>query len=395
MLSIGLFTYSTKPRGSVVHATHLAEALTRRGHDVTLYALSKAGDHLYREVGCPVVYLPAKKAPAEPDALIAQRVQEVADGLAALRPRHDLYHAEDCLVASGLLAKRSELKLKPLVRTLHHLEHFVSPYLRDCQRRSILEADAVACVSQVSQRDVARELGRACPIIGNGVDIGRFAPDLQLEHETRARFAVAPDEPVVLSVGGVEPRKNSFCALEAVVPLLRQQSKLRWLIAGGDSIWEHDTYRAGFRDRLSRLEPALRARIVELGPVSERELTGLYGISQILLCPSLQEGFGLCVLEALAARTAVVVSEQAPFTEYLTPDVASFVQPGSPASIGDGLARLLQDEALRQRRVRAGAAHVRTFSWQRVALEHERLYTRVLYQTSRRWIATHEDPAHA
>jgi len=395
MLSIGLFTYSTKPRGSVVHATHLAEALMQRGHDVTLYALSKSGDRLYREVGCQVVYLRAEKAPAEPDALIAQRVREVADGLAASRPRHDVYHAEDCLVASGLLAKRTELKLKPLVRTLHHLEHFVSPYLRDCQRRSILEADAVACVSQVSQRDVERELGRACPIIGNGVDLARFAPDQQLEQATRARFAIAPDGRVVLSVGGVEPRKNSFCALEAVVPLLRQHPKLRWLIAGGDSIWEHDTYRAGFRDRLSRLEPALRARIVELGPVSERELTGLYGISQILLCPSLQEGFGLCVLEALAARTAVVVSQQAPFTEYLTPDVASFVRPGSPASIGEGLSRLLLDEPLRQQRVSAGAAHVRAFSWQRVALEHERLYARVLYQTSRRWIATHEDPAHA
>jgi glycosyltransferase-like protein len=395
MLSIGLFTYSTKPRGSVVHATYLAEALNRRGHDVTLYALSKAGDRLYREVGCKVVYLSAEKAPTEPDALIAQRVREVADGVARLRPRHDVYHAEDCLVASGLLAKRAELQLKPLVRTLHHLEHFVSPYLRDCQRRSILEADAVACVSQVSQRDVQRELGRACPSIGNGVDIARFAEDLPLERETRARFAIAADERIVLSVGGVEPRKNSFCALEALLPLLRQQPKLRWLIAGGDSIWEHDTYRAGFRDRLSRLEPALRGRILELGPVTERELTGLYGTSQVLLCPSLQEGFGLCVLEALAARTAVVVSEQAPFTEYLTPDVACFVRPASPASIADGLARLLQDEPLRQRMVQAGVAHVQKFSWRRVALEHERLYSRVLYRTSRRWIVTHEDPAHA
>jgi glycosyltransferase-like protein len=395
MLSIGLFTYSTKPRGSVVHATYLAEALAQRGHDVTLYALSKAGDRLYRDVGCKIAYLDAKKAPAQPDALIAQRVREVAEGVAALRPRHDVYHAEDCLVTSGLLAKRSELKLKPLVRTLHHLEHFVSPYLRDCQRRSILEADAVACVSHVSQRDVERELGRLCPIIGNGVDIARFAESPQLEQETRARFAVAPDERIVLSVGGVEPRKNSFCALEALLPLLRQQPKLRWLIAGGDSIWEHDTYRAGFRDRLSRLEPELRARIVALGPVTERELTGLYGISQILLCPSLQEGFGLCVLEALAARTAVIVSEQAPFTEYLTPDVACFVQPGSPASIADGLARLLHDEPLRQRLVGAGEAHAQAFSWRRVALEHERLYSRVLYQTSRRWIVSHEDPAHA
>lgn len=395
MLSIGLFTYSTKPRGSVVHATYLAEALTQRGHDVTLYALSKAGDRLYRDVGCKVVYLNAKTAPAAPDALIAQRVREVADGVAELRPRHDVYHAEDCLVASGLLAKRSALKLKPLVRTLHHLEHFVSPYLRDCQRGSILEADAVACVSRVSQRDVERELGRACPIIGNGVDITRFAECPQLERETRARFGVGLNERIVLSVGGVEPRKNSFCALEALLPLLRQHPELRWLIAGGDSIWEHDSYRAGFRDRLSRLEPALKRQIVELGPVTEGELTGLYGISQILLCPSLQEGFGLCVLEALAARTAVVVSEQEPFTEYLTSEVACFVRPSSPASIAEGLSRLLHDEGQRQHLVQAGEAHAQKFSWQRVALEHERLYSRVLYQTSRRWIATHEDPAHA
>jgi len=395
MLSIGIFTYSTKPRGSVVHATYLAEALTRRGHDVTVYALSKAGDLLYRDVACRVVYLSASKAPTEPDALIRQRVSEVAAGLAELRPRHDVYHAEDCLVSSGILAKRAELRLKPLVRTLHHLEHFVSPYLRECQRRSILEADAVACVSQVSQRDVRRELGRECPIIGNGVDVTRFVPDGSLEAKTRERFGIAPAERVVLSVGGVEPRKNSFCALEAMVPLLRQNPSVRWLIAGGDSIWEHDQYRAGFRDRLSRLPPDVRARVVELGPVSEQELTGLYGISQILLCPSLQEGFGLCVLEAMAARTAVVVSEGEPFSEYLSPDVACFVQPTSKSSITEGVARLLRDDDLREQLVRHGEEHARGFAWERVALEHERLYARTLFQTSRRWIATHEDLAHA
>ncbi len=395
MLSIGLFTYSTKPRGSVVHATYLAEALTRRGHAVTLYALSKAGDRLYRELGCRVVYLEAKAAPAEPDALIAQRVAEVASGLAALQPRHDVYHAEDCLVASGLLAKKAELRLKPLVRTLHHLEHFASPYLRDCQRRSILEAEAVACVSQVSQRDVRRELGRTCPIIGNGVDFARFAADAALQERTRARFGVAANDRVVLSVGGVEPRKNSFCSLEAMVPLLRQHPTLRWLIAGGASIWEHDAYRAGFRDRLGRLEPELRARVVELGPVTEAELTGLYGISQILLCPSLQEGFGLCVLEALSAGAAAVVSDAAPFTEYLTRGVACFVRPGSPASIGEGVARLLGDDQQRLLLARAGREHARTFSWERVAVEHERLYCGAIYRATRRWITTREDPAHA
>ena len=52
MLSIGIFTYSTKPRGSVVHAACLAEALERRGAQVTLYALSKAGDGFFRPLSC-------------------------------------------------------------------------------------------------------------------------------------------------------------------------------------------------------------------------------------------------------------------------------------------------------------------------------------------------------
>jgi glycosyltransferase-like protein len=306
-----------------------------------------------------------------------------------------VYHAEDCLVASGLLAKKAELGLKPLVRTLHHLEHFASPYLRQCQRRSILDADAVACVSQVSQRDVRRELGRACPVIGNGVDIARFAVDPTLQERARARFGIATNERIVLSVGGVEPRKNSFCALEAMLPLLHKHPTLRWLIAGGASIWEHDTYRAGFRDRLGRLSPDVRKRVQELGPVSEAELTGLYGISQILLCPSLQEGFGLCVLEALSAGAVAVVSDTAPFTEYLTREVASFVRPESPASIAEGVARLLDDDDQRLRLARAGREHARTFSWERVAVEHERLYRKVIYQTTRRWIATREDLAHA
>jgi glycosyltransferase-like protein len=395
MTSIGLFTYSTKPRGSVVHATYLAEALAARGHDVTLYALSKAGDNLYRELSCPVVYLAAEPAPAQADALIAQRIREVADGVARLRPRHELYHAEDCLVASGLLSLRSSLGATPIVRTLHHLEHFESAYLRDCQRRSILEADAVACVSRVSQRDVQQALGRSCPIIGNGVDLARFTRDPELVRWAQTRFQVSSGDLVVLSVGGVEPRKNSLRSLEAMVSVLRQHPASCWLIAGGASIWEHDDYRAVFRQRVAALEPELRSRICELGPVTERELSGLYQLSQILLCPSLQEGFGLCVLEALAARTAVVVSQAEPFTEYLTPETAELVDPESSASIAEAVERLWCDAERCARLATAGEQLARSFSWERVAIEHERLYRALLGTSSRAYVGSREESAHA
>lgn len=395
MTSIGVFTYSTKPRGSVVHATYLAEALAARGHDVTLYALSKAGDRLYRELGCPVAYLEAKPAPADADVLINQRIREVAEGVARLQPRHDVYHAEDCLVSSGLLALRSSLELRPLVRTLHHLERFESQYLSECQRRSILEADAVACVSRVSQREVQAELGRYCPIIGNGVDLARFAVDAELSRGARARFGVGHEAAIVLSVGGVEPRKNSLRALEAMTRVLRQCPTLRWLIAGGASIWEHEDYRTVFRQRVAQLEPGVRERVCELGPVTERELSGLYQASQILLCPSLQEGFGLCVLEALAARTAVVVSHAEPFTEYLSRETADFVDPESPASIAEAVEHLLVDAERRAALAAAGERLARAFSWDRVAREHERLYRALLASRSGASTTLHEEPIHA
>lgn len=395
MTSVGLFTYSTKPRGSVVHACYLAEALTARGHEVTLYALSKAGDQMYRELSCPVIYLAAGPAPDAADALIEQRIREVATGVAALGPKHDVYHAEDCLVASGLLSQAARLGLRPLVRTLHHLERFESRYLQDCQRRSILEADAVACVSELTQGDVQRELGRVCPIIGNGVDVGRFAPDAKLVGWTRRRFGVTAADFVVLSVGGVEPRKNSLHCLQAMARVLRLRPSAIWLVAGGASIWEHADYRAEFRRQHAALEPGVRARIVELGAVSERELTGLFLISQALLCPSRQEGFGLCVLEALASSTVAVVSRQPPFTEYLSETCARFVDPECVASISEGVERLWCDRELCARLVDDGSRRARQFSWDKVAAEHERLYRRVLERPSRPSSIAYEDLAHA
>lgn len=395
MTSVALFTYSTRPRGSVVHACCLAEALTARGHEVTLYALSKAGDRLFRELPCAVKYLLAAAAPDDADELIRQRIREVAAGVARLVPRHDVYHAEDCLVASGLLSQRAALGLWPIVRTLHHWEHFESRYLQECQRRSVVEADEVACVSAVSQRDVQRELGRSCPIIGNGVDVTRFAHDDARSSRARERFKLGASDVVLLSVGGVEPRKNSLRCLEAMVDVLRRHPSVRWLIAGGSSIWEHAAFRSEFRERVARLEPSLGARIVELGPVAEDELTDLYQLSQILLCPSLQEGFGLCVLEALAARVAVVVSAREPFTEYLDASSACFVDPECASSIAAAVERLLRHPEACSRLAASGSERARHFSWESVAIQHERLYRRLLERAAPTSPRSNEERTHA
>lgn len=379
MLSVGLFTYSTKPRGSVVHAACLGEALQRKGAQVTLYALSKAGDGFFRPLSCDLRLIPAEPAASEVDALIRQRIAEFCAGIRALGVRHDICHAEDCLAANALCAARAELGGAALVRTVHHVEQFESPYLMDCQRRSVAAADLVLSVSRVTSDEVRASYGREAPVISNGVDLKRFAAHAPAESAAaRARIGLAPGELLVLSVGGIEARKNSQRALSAVALAHARGLSFRWLIAGGASIWEHEAYRAEFSRQLALLPAELRAKITILGTVSEAELTALYQLSDVLLYPSLQEGFGLCVLEALAAKCAVLVPRGAPFDEYLDERCATFVDPGSAAQIADALCFLLEQRLERERLAENGYERVQRFSWDLVAERHLARYESLL-----------------
>ncbi|HEY5374427.1 MAG TPA: MSMEG_0565 family glycosyltransferase [Polyangiaceae bacterium] len=371
MISVGIFTYSTKPRGSVVHAACLAEALQRQGAQVTLYALSKAGDGFYRDLSCPVRLIRAEAAPTEVDALIRQRIAEFRAGIRALRVAERLLHAEDCLAANALAGAKTELRGACLVRTVHHVEHFESRYLRACQERSVAAADVLLSVSEVTRREVRAAFGREATVISNGVDLNRFTT--QNAHDVaavRAKLELRPGERLILSVGGVEARKNSLKALDAVALAYAQHPHLRWAVVGGASIWEHEAYRAAFARRLAELPVELRARITILNTVPEAELTALYQASDILLCPSLQEGFGLCVLEALAARCAVIVPHGAPFDEYLDPTCASFVDPSAADDIARALCSLIENSDDRTRLAQAGHERVQRYSWDRVAEQH-------------------------
>jgi glycosyltransferase-like protein len=371
MISVGIFTYSTKPRGSVVHAACLAEALQRQGAQATLYALSKAGDGFYRDLSCPVRLIRAEAAPTEVDALIRQRIAEFRAGIEGLRVAERLLHAEDCLAANALAGAKAELRGARLVRTVHHVEHFESPYLRACQERSVAAADALLCVSELTRREVRAAFGREATVISNGVDLNRFAT--QNAHDVaavRAKLDLGPGERLILSVGGVEARKNSLKALDAVALAYAEHPHLRWAVVGGASIWEHEAYRAAFTRRLAELPAELRARITILNTVPEAELTALYQASDILLCPSLQEGFGLCVLEALAARCAVIVPYGAPFDEYLDGTCASFVEPHAALDIARALRGLLSNNDDRTRLAQAGHERVQRYSWDRVAEQH-------------------------
>ncbi len=372
MTSIALLTYSVKPRGSVVHTACLAEALHDAGADVTVYALGKSGDGFFRPLRVPVVLFPAGPAPAEQDELIQQRIAELHHGLKSVAGRHDVYHAQDCLTASALFGTHDP-RLRPVARTVHHLERFESTYLAECQRKSIQRADLLLSVSARTAREVRERFGRPSRIVYNGVDARRFVTPAPTPELARS-LGIAPDDVVVLSLGGVEERKNTLRSLEAMIDACSDQPKLRWIVVGGASIWNHSGLERRFDARLATLPAALRGRIQRVGSIDEQPLTWLYQRSDILLAASLHEGWGLSALEGLASRSAVVASRREPFTEFLDGDTALLVEPESVAEIAGALTRLARDRSLRERLTAAGAKRASAFTWGRAAREHLAAY---------------------
>src|SRR5690606_6274687 len=125
-------------------------------------------------------------------------------------------------------------------------------------------------------------------------------------------------------------------------------------------------------------------RVVQAGTLDERTLTELYQLGSVLLGASEHEGFGLSVLEALAAALPAVVPGRPPFTEYVPPDAARFVDPASSADIAAGVLELLRDPERAAQLGRRGPEVARAFGWERSAEQHAGVYARALARRARR-----------
>ena len=363
--SVGLFTYSTLPRGSVVHAAHLAEALADAAWPVTLYALDKDRRGFFRPLRAPLVLVPATGTPPTTAELVRLRAAELADFLRE-RPRHDLHHAEDCLTASGLLALGV-----PFIRTVHHVERFDDPYLARCQERSIREAARCLTVSAAAARDVHSIFGVDTHFIGNGVAVDRFHQVDRPRVDAWAARLLAPPAagPVLLAVGGVEERKNTLRILGAFTRIAARHPAAQLWILGGATVLDHGAYRAAFDGALLALPPTVRNRVVELGVLADDDVPAVFRLADVVTLPSLHEGFGLAALEALAAGKPLVVSNAPPFTEFLDGSCATLVDPHSEEAIAAGVL-----DALARDRRAAGLQRARAHSWTAVAARHAEQY---------------------
>ncbi|WP_267595680.1 MSMEG_0565 family glycosyltransferase [Carbonactinospora thermoautotrophica] len=363
-LSIALLTYSTKPRGGVVHTLALAEALAAAGQRVTVWALGRGGDtRFFRPIDPAVRQVIVPFPDVEGEDVGARVLRSIRTLRSAFDPRaYDVVHAQDCISANAV---------DRCVRTVHHIDHFTTPELAACHERAIRTPFAHVCVSQAVADELLRGWGIKAVVIPNGVDSARFAaaagPD-PAAARARERWRSALGR-FVLTVGGIEPRKGSLELLEAYALLRSAMPDVRLVIAGGETLFDYREYRAEWESLAARLgvEP------VVLGPVAHGDLPSLVAAASVFAFPSTKEGFGLAAMEALAAGVPVVVRDLPVFREVFA-GVARF------AADAHSFAAKMRDAltAPDPRRRAAGRALSARYTWRKAAEEHLRLYRSLL-----------------
>ncbi|WP_205369756.1 MSMEG_0565 family glycosyltransferase [Thermoleptolyngbya sp. PKUAC-SCTB121] len=379
-LRIALFTYSTRPRGSVIHTLELAEALHQQGHIVCVYALDKEGQGFGRDLSCSYHLIPALPVQGGVDDLIRQRIQEVViflDNDPLQDGSYDIYHAQDCITANALILLRDQSKIPSVVRTVHHVEAYNSPYLRECQDRSIDRPDLCLCVSQHWQQAVQQQYQIRPDRVINGVKGDRFSPVSTVRQAQIQQTFGLYGSPIYLTVGGIEPRKNSILLLKAFAQVLSDQPQAQLVIAGGATLFDYQSYRDEFFARVQALEIEIGRSLVLPGVVSDADLPALYRSANAFVFPSTKEGWGLVVLEAIAAGLPVLTANRPPFTEFLTTGQAVLVDPEDVGAIAQGMLELSQP-AVAQRLVQASQPILQHYTWERSAHLHVAAYRKLL-----------------
>jgi glycogen(starch) synthase len=362
----------------------LSEGLVGQG--VEVHVLTRGGGRLAAEEDRHGVTVHRVREPDFPkddlDAFISW-VDHMNDDMRAAgaqlaeRLDFDLVHSHDWLVARAARRLARSMRVPWLV-TVHATEYgrhqgwvdkHPQSHIHAVERRMVRDADRVITCTHYMRRHVAEAFAidpGKVTAIPNGIDPSDLHPVDDLPR-LRRRYA-QPHERLILLVGRLVYEKGFHLALDALPGLIERLGNVRFLIAGSG------TAEAELKAQAERL--GLMPHGTFIGWTGDEELHSLYRIADLCLVPSIYEPFGLVALEAMASGCPCIVADTGGLREVVPGGgrVGMRFRPRDPASLARMAARLLTDDALRERLIAEASEHIRLFDWADVARQTAGVY---------------------
>lgn len=281
----------------------------------------------------------------------------------------DIFHTQ--YIAPFWLPKNTRLVL-----TIHDISfNFFPEYIKKTDLfllkalipRSIRRADKIITVS-ASERNKLIDFYKVAPekvdFTYNGVDFKKFSQKFSYEEikKINTKYKI-PDTKYILYLGTLQPRKNIPIIIEAMKYL-----DIKLVIAGNREAHNFD----------QKIDEAIKKnglqdKIIFPGWIDEEDKPILLQIAECFVFSSLYEGFGIPIIEAMAAGTPVVCSDIPMFRE-IGKDAALFCDPKNSQQFAENISKVLEDQPLREKLVRSGIENAQNFTWQKTAKKTSGVY---------------------
>jgi glycosyltransferase involved in cell wall biosynthesis len=392
MLNICLVSYDFPPMisGEGTHTFGLAKALSNSGHDVTVITTDLKGGKPLEENYFKIIRVSPIKIPALKlfyfDILSKKKIKELHD-----RQNIDIIHYTQDYYKISISKEKINV---PIIATMHtpwaiereiikaktnrfdylsYIFHRNTYFLKRMNKKACERADKLIAVSKYVKRTITKEYGITSDkveVIPNAVDINKFSPNVDKD-KVRKMWNFT-SEPIVLFVGRLDHTKGIMYLVKSFSKIVKDIPDAKLIIIGKGQLRNHII---SFIDKNN-----LGKSIILIRSVEDEDLPKFYAFSDLVVLPSLMEGFGIVLIEAMACgKPCIVTRAGGPEDIVIDGETGFIVPPADSYSLCQAIHALLTNDNLAKDFGRAGRKRVeRNFTWDKIAKETVDVYKEML-----------------
>ncbi len=351
--------------GTEVSTYNLARHLAKRGHEI--HVITTLEDGLPRESFEAGFYIHRRRVIARPVLGFISYFINAFRATRSIAP--DLVHAQTIALALDALLIKKLLKKRYLAWARGSDIYLPPRFYRRFYKFALREASVLVAQTEDEKELMQKIHYREIEVVPSGIDPERFNDNSR--KQIRQQFGIRDDEKVLLFAGTLRPVKGVSYLILAMKTVKKQAPGTRLLLVG----------RGEERQKLGQLaeQEGLVDSVIFAGEVPNEQIPGYMAAADILVLPSLSEGFPMVLVEAMASGLPIVATSVTGVPEIIVDgENGLLAEPKNDTELAGKILELLRDDALRTRIARNNKARSAGYTWEKIAARLEELYQKAI-----------------